>query len=99
MTLSSERKRKTVVDWQVGQQPKPKSKLFYKTQPRFDLKGALVVLEKDINQENEKDVRNATADIRKVGEREGKYMACTTMDKILMPRVTRSRSFCTYPEA
>ena len=55
VTLSSElEKEKLSWTGKVGQQPKPKSKLFYKTQPRFDLKGALVVLEKDINKEIKK---------------------------------------------
>ena len=71
MTLSQSLKKKNCRGLEVGQQPKPKSKLFYKTQPRFDLKGALVVLDKGINAEMKKDVNNATADARKVGEREG----------------------------
>ena len=55
----------------VGQQPKPKSKLFYKVQPRFDLKGIRVMLSSNIDDDSEKNKKKTNDRIRKVGEQEG----------------------------
>ena len=72
VNLSSElEKEKLSWTGKVGQQPKPKSKLFYKTQPRFDLKGAIVVLENNATNETKANAGDSTSDVRKVGEREG----------------------------
>eukprot|EP00943_MAST-04B_sp_MAST-4B-sp1_P009217 g9217.t1 len=64
----------------VGAQPKSKSKLLYKVQPRFDLKGVRVVLsstsynggEVSTDKKNDtKIVKQNNDDVRQVGEQEG----------------------------